>query len=355
MNALPYVISSRVRLARNLRDHRFPQTASDDERKTVLRRVRDVVSSNKYFRDATIVLIDLLSPLERKVLEEKHLISHLFATQGSSRLAILPTMPNVSILVNEEDHLRLQAFSPGLSILKIWETVRRFEQSLQKDLDFAYSKQYGYLTTCPENTGLGIRVSAMLFVPGLILLKRITPLIQRCISAGYTIRGTYGEGSPSQGYVLQISNQRPHEQRVMPILKEFETVCRHMMNQEKLARLTLLTSSRKIFQQRIMWTRNQLSTQQTTDLNTGVEIVSICRLMAALGIQNSYFRLSHARRSERYETLQRLDRLNIKIQPAHVGTYGMRQHQCMRSEKVNILEEYEDMIRAQLLQYALIR
>jgi protein arginine kinase len=297
--------------------------------------------------------LDSISPLERKILEEQYLISHILASQGKYQLAIFPKSTATSILVNEEDHLRIQAISPGFTVKDAWKNARTLENCLAEKLDFAYSEQYGYLTTCPSNAGLGLRVSAMMFVPGLIMLKRIAPLIRQYASTGYTFRGSYGEGSQSQGFLLQMSYQQPHEHNAESILRKLEAQCYRMIQQEKLARIHLLTSATKTLRQSIIHAQRELLTTQQMGVKTGGHLLAMYRLGISLGLLSLNAGTGTKIKQQRYRELQLIDTLFIRIQPAHIRKYGIRQYQLTSSKDDTLPHDDEDTFRAKLLRTAL--
>lgn len=346
MKLLPYVISSRVRLARNIKQHRFPHAASQEERQAVCERIGRIVQTDLRFKEAELLEIDELTPLERKVLEEQYVISHTFASQGSSRLLVLQKAQNTSILVNEEDHLRIQGFSAGVDVQEAWQKARQIEIFLAEHLDFAYADPYGYLTTCPRNAGLGLRASVLMFIPGILMLKRVSPVIRYCRSAGYTLRGVYGEGSESQGYLLQISKQRPEERDALRLLEDVQTMCRRIILQEKRARAYLLRSSARIFHKELERVRTLLSTAQFLDVPTAMQILGIYRLGIALGILP-------VAPPFRCKKLQRIDQLFIQIQPAHIRQYVLRHDYAAPSRGYDIQNDHPDSIRATLMRRSL--
>ncbi|GAK49535.1 ATP:guanido phosphotransferase, C-terminal catalytic domain protein [Candidatus Moduliflexus flocculans] len=337
---LPYVVSSRVRLARNLVSYRFPRMASNDERRAVLARMQEVAISHPSFRHAHVMLLDECSPLERKRLAEKHLISHLLATPGTFQAVILFERLSASILVNEEDHLRIQAFSSGLRVQRLWNIAKFLAQSCEEMLDFAKAEPYRYLTTTPENSGIGLRASIMLFVPALILLKRINRLLLLCAKAGYVVRGIDGEGSSSAGFMLQISCQRPQERHEQRILREITLLGRTVMAQEQRARHVLLTRRQHLFQERLAWVGHQLQTAHAIDCQLGMTLIGWCRLSVAAGIPLPHY-AEMMNQHTQHRWLKILDALQIHIQPAHIRQYCKDEAQEFAAR--------EDAIRAVLM------
>jgi len=317
---LPYVVSSRVRLARNLAAHRFPRLASDAERHAVLAQMQQVAASHPAFRQAQVVLLDDCSWLERMRLAEQYLISHLLATQGTRRAVILFDRLSASILVNEEDHLRIQAFSRGLRMQRAWKHAKFLAQSCEEMLDFAQSTPYCYLTTTPENSGTGLRASVMLFVPALILLKQIDRVIAACAASGYVARGMYGEGSSSAGFLLQLSCQRPQEQREQRILRALTVRSLAIIAQEQCARRLLLSRQSHVLKARFAWAGHHLRTARALDCQLGMTLIGWFRFGVAAGIPMPHCP-SIANRQAQQRWLQQLDALQIHIQPAHIRQY----------------------------------
>ncbi|PIE34222.1 hypothetical protein CSA56_08815 [candidate division KSB3 bacterium] len=350
MNTLPYVITSRVRLARNLQGYCFPPTASDRERKAVFDRVQRAISQDTYFRSHTMISLDHAASLDRKLLEEEHLISHFSAVHGNYRAVVFsPRRQYPVVLVNEEDHLRIQTFFEGLSLHKAWKAAHIFDRHLQCHLDYAASRDDGYLTTCPSNAGSGIRASVMLFAPGLIISKRMPTLIRHCIDVGYTVRGMYGEGSEVQGYVLQISYQNPREQHAASILRKLEGLCRCLIEQERFARKALFNNPSYKLKRRIRQAQRYLMSTDSMTLKCGQELIAMCRLAVEPGLHS--WRKSV--RQPQFRHLQQLNQLMTRIQPAHIRTYGLRQNKLERSSSEPIDSSTENALRATLLQHTL--
>ncbi len=350
-STLPYVVSSRVRLARNLAAHRFPGITSDDERRAVLAQMQRVAASHPAFQQARLVLLDDCSPLERARLAEQHVISHHLATPGTHRAALLFDRPPASsILINEEDHLRIQAFSRGLHLQRAWNAAQFLAQSCEEMLDFAQSETYRYVTTSPENSGSGLRASVMLFVPALILSKRIEELIAACISAGYTVRGRDGEGSASAGFLLQVSCQRPQERDERRILREMAGLSLSLAAQERRARQMLLTTRPGLIQKRLAWAGHHLRTAPSLDCKLGSTLLGWCRFSVAAAIPMPHGISVTTKRSQ-YRWLRTLDALRIRIQPAHIRQYCQEHVQefIEKSADAEASSAWENSVRAALM------
>jgi protein arginine kinase len=201
------VMSSRVRLARNVKEAAFPGWAKKPERVRVLDLIRPAVESLPEMKDAFSESMDSLSSLDKQILVERHLISREHAAKSAGSGLVLNRDETLCVMINEEDHLRMQALRPGLQLRQAWNAVDQADSSLERKLEYAFSPELGYLTACPTNIGTGIRVSAMLHLPGLVLAEQINPIIQSVNKLGLAVRGLYGEGTEALGNVFQVSNQ----------------------------------------------------------------------------------------------------------------------------------------------------
>lgn len=244
------VISSRVRLARNLKDLPFPSLASDSQREAVLNKVEEVLAKDKVFSSFSNLKLHDISSLQRQVLVEKHLISPHIAKEYRYGALLLREDEVISIMVNEEDHLRIQCLLPGLQLERCWEEASLWDDHLEKNLDYAFDENLGYLTACPTNVGTGLRVSVMLHLPGLALTRQINRLLSAVTQVGLCIRGLYGEGSDIVGNLVQVSNQVTLGQGEEEILHNLFSVTRQLIVQEQKARQILLNQGREKLEDR---------------------------------------------------------------------------------------------------------
>ncbi len=240
------VISTRVRLARNVRDFPFPSLASDDQLESIFRLAETI------FRDQGEKLpgfrflnINALSPVYRQVLVEKHLISPLLTKETRARALALAEDEVISLMVNEEDHFRIQCLLPGLQLEQAWNTASRYDDLLESQADYAFDEEIGYLTACPTNVGTGLRVSVMLHLPALVITRRINHILAAVSQVSLAVRGLYGEGTEMIGNLFQISNQITLGQAEEDIWQNLYGVARQLINQEKKAREQLLNEGRE--------------------------------------------------------------------------------------------------------------
>src|ERR1043166_600300 len=188
------VISSRVRLARNLKEASFPTWAKKPERIKVLELIRPAVENLPEMKDSFSGAMDSLTTLDKQILVERHLISREHAAKSSGSGLVLNRDETLCVMINEEDHMRMQALRPGLQLRQAWTAIDQADSFLERKLEYAFNPDLGYLTACPTNIGTGIRVSAMLHLPGLVLGEQINPIIQSVNKLGLAVRGLYGEG-----------------------------------------------------------------------------------------------------------------------------------------------------------------
>src|SRR3989449_9755369 len=170
------VMSSRVRLARNLKDASFPGWAKKPERVRVLELIRPAVEALPEMKDAFAEAMDSLSTLDKQILVERHLISREHAAKSAGSGLVLNRDETFCVMINEEDHLRMQALRPGLQLRQAWTAIDQLDSELERKLNYAFNQDWGYLTACPTNLGTGIRVSAMLHLPGTVLAEQINPI-----------------------------------------------------------------------------------------------------------------------------------------------------------------------------------
>ena len=240
------VMSSRVRLARNLRDFSFAGWAKKWERVKILETIQPAVSALPQMADSFCEAMDNFTALDKQILVERHLISREHAAKSSGSGLVLDRAEAFCVLINEEDHLRMQALRPGFQIREAWAAIDELDSALEKKLAYAFDNELGYLTACPTNLGTGIRVSAMLHLPGLVLAEQINPIIQSVNKLGLAVRGLYGEGTEALGNVFQVSNQMTLGESEIFIVERLEKVLGQIIEHEENARQKLLESKPRV-------------------------------------------------------------------------------------------------------------
>lgn len=320
------VMSSRVRLARNLKDAAFPGWAKKAERIRVLELIQPTIEVMPAMKGAFSGTMDRLTALDKQILVERHLISREHAAKSAGSGLVLSQDETLCFMINEEDHLRMQALYPGLQLRQAWETIDAADSALETKLNYAFSSELGYLTACPTNLGTGIRVSAMLHLPGLVLAEQITPIIQSVNKLGLAVRGLYGEGTEALGNVFQVSNQMTLGETEGDIVSRLEKVLQQIIEHEENARASLLETKPKVVLNHIGRAYGILANAHSISSKETMNLLSLMRL----GIDMQLF--PGGDRSL-------VDELFIQTQPAHL----QKQH----SEKLSA--EERDVLRADML------
>jgi protein arginine kinase len=217
------VVSSRIRLARNLAHHHFLSKATLPERREVERLIYGAIAASEFGKTTFYVNIDQLDAMDRQFLVERHLISRQHADGEGSRGVAISVSETLSLMINEEDHLRIQVLRHGMNLDDAWSEMGRVDSALDGLVEFAYHRQYGYLTACPTNVGTGLRVSVMLHLPALKLTGEIEKVLRAAKDMHLAVRGLYGEGTDATGDFFQISNQTTLGQSEDEILTTFRS------------------------------------------------------------------------------------------------------------------------------------
>jgi protein arginine kinase len=320
------VMSSRVRLARNLKEAAFPGWAKKPERIRVLELIRPAVSALPEMKEAFSETMDSLSTLDKQILVERHLISREHAAKSAGSGLVLNREETLCFMINEEDHLRMQALRPGLQIRQAWTAIDQADSSLEHKLEYAFNPDLGYLTACPTNIGTGIRVSAMLHLPGLVLGEQINPIIQSVNKLGLAVRGLYGEGTEALGNVFQVSNQMTLGESESSIVERLEKVLAQIIEHEENARDVLLEKKPKMVYNHIGRAYGILANAHSISSKETMNLLSLMRLGVDVGLFPGVDRAL-------------VDELFILTQPAHL----QKQH----SEKLSA--EERDLLRADMV------
>jgi protein arginine kinase len=325
-SAFGVTLSSRVRLARNLRGLPFPDRASApvraEVRRLVMEAARDVLPCQDALSSSTL--------LARQQLFESHLISRNLLA-GSPETAVCRNLTSTqAVMVNEEDHVRIQALRPGLALQEAWADADALDDVLERHLDYAFSPVLGYLTSCPTNVGTGMRASVLMHLPGLVLMSEMEPIINGLNKIGLAVRGRWGEGTAAIGHMFQISNQLtlgvPEERIVADLTEIVKEVAEHERNARE-----RLKKERRL---------------QMADLTARAEgLLKAARLMTAREALErlSELRLGIALGLKRRIPMATVDRLLLEVQPAHLQAWAGRALDGAARDKVRA-----DRLRAEL-------
>jgi protein arginine kinase len=320
------VMSSRVRLARNIKQAAFPGWAKKTERIKILETIRPAVHSLTEMKDAFSESMDNLTQLDKQILVERHLISREHAAKSAGSGLVLNRDETLCVMINEEDHMRMQALRPGLQLRQAWSAIDQVDSALERKLDYAFNPDLGYLTACPTNIGTGIRVSAMLHLPGLVLAEQINPIIQSVNKLGLAVRGLYGEGTEALGNVFQVSNQMTLGESESAIVERLEKVLSQIIEHEENARGTLLEKKSKMVYNHIGRAYGILANAHSISSKETMNLLSLMRLGVDVALFPGVDR-------------SLVDELFILTQPAHL----QKQH----SEKLSA--EERDLLRADMV------
>jgi protein arginine kinase len=250
------VLSTRIRLARNLQGHAFGPRARVNDREAVLEQTRRATSRVELLAGSTLLELPNLDHRSRGMLHERRLASRELlgdVKTGPARATavLLAAQDPLSVMVNEEDHLRLQGLVSGLRLKEAWNLVDRLDEELGQELPFAYHHEFGFLTSCPTNVGSGLRASVLVHLPGLVLTKEIGKVLQGLGQVGLTFRGLYGEGSEVVGNFFQLSNQTTLGKSEEELIEHLDKIVRQVIQYEESARQVLLRDAPQVTEDKI--------------------------------------------------------------------------------------------------------
>jgi len=245
------ILSTRIRLARNIKSYPFPPNASNEELRLVASNLEKAGAKIHQIEEAGFLGFDQLSKTDAHVLVERRLISPGHAEAKHPRFAVIDKAEYISIMVNEEDHLRLQSIQPGLALQEAWRVISRLDDEISENIDYAFSTCYGYLTSCPTNTGTGMRASIQVHLPALTILEKVDRIIKELAPNEIAVRGFYGEGSEIMGNIYQISNQLTLGRTEKAIVSRLEVVAHKFIEFERKAREELYESEYVLLEDKV--------------------------------------------------------------------------------------------------------
>ncbi|MCX5715236.1 MAG: protein arginine kinase [Candidatus Omnitrophica bacterium] len=278
------VISSRIRLARNLEKYPFPHWASKKQGEDVMGVIDAVVANMEYLKNTTVFKLADLDSVDKQFLVERHLMSLEHAQKKNSKAVIIDDEEVISIMVNEEDHIRFQVMQSGFNLFEAWSIINRIDDSLAKELPFAFSPEWGYLTACPTNVGTGMRGSVMLHLPALVMTRQIDRVLAAIAKLSFTTRGLYGEGTQASGNFFQISNQVSLGQHEEDIIESINGLIRQIVEQEHNAREALLAREKEGLEDRVSRSFGILKSAHIITSQETIELLSMVRLGLDLGM-----------------------------------------------------------------------
>jgi len=299
------VISSRIRLARNLAAFPFTNRASSYQKAEIETMLRERIAKLELDPKLAYVTVPTLSVLERQLLVERQLISRELATAEGPRGVAVAPRESVSLMVNEEDHLRLQVMHSGLTLDQTWQEIDRIDDLLEERVGYAFSEEFGYLTACPTNVGTGMRASVMLHLPALEHTKQVEKVFRALQKINLAVRGLYGEGSRASGHFYQISNQVTLGKSESTILAEIHGVIPRIIEYERQARQTWLRDNRQSLMDKVSRAYGTLCSATMMTSEETMELLSYVRLGINLQLLDEI-------------TIPTVNELFIHTQPAHL-------------------------------------
>lgn len=301
----PVVLSTRVRLARNIAGHHFPGWASPADKAALLEDICSAILPLEPLEGAALFRMGDLPDNDRTVLVESHLISRELAKSSEGSGALIDSATGLSIMINEEDHLRIQMVRGGLDLDLLYKGVDALDSAMETRLDYAFSKDFGYLTACPTNLGTGMRASVMLHLPGLVLDGHMEQAIRMMNQVGMTVRGHLGEGSEATGSLFQVSNQQTLGEDEATILRHLRNVVDAVIEQEINSRFRLLEEKGDKVLDKIGRARGVLQNGHLLSSEEAMDHLSLIRLAVDTGMLPEVWR-------------PKVDSLFIASQPAHM-------------------------------------
>ncbi|UCG53311.1 MAG: protein arginine kinase [Candidatus Latescibacterota bacterium] len=299
------ILSSRIRIARNLETRRFTHNAPNEELAAVLEQSRSAANETAALKDSRYLDMGGVSTLERQFLAERHLVSREFLFNSSNRGLVVNMSEDLCLMINEEDHLRIQAYSSGLELAKAFETASRLDAELAPQLKFAYSERFGYLTACPTNLGTGLRASVLIHLPGLVHGKEIHKLLDSLRQLHHSIRGLYGEGTDVMGNFFQLSNSATLGTPENVIIANLREMVVKVIGFERRAREMLFHKARSLLEDKVWRAYGLLRHSRSVSSKEALSLISAVRLGVGVGLIRDL-------------STRTLNELLVYIQPAHL-------------------------------------
>ncbi len=319
-------ISSRIRLARNILGIPFPVSASQSELVKTVAAVEMAVKASKCFEDVFQFELRDLNKTDRQILLERRLASRELINKQTMASLIVSRDESSGLMINEEDHIRLQAMRPGCQLREVWAEVNEIDDKLSRELDFSFDEKLGYLTSCPTNVGTAMRASVMLHLPGLVLSDQISSVIHGVGKLGLAVRGIFGEGTSNLGNLFQVSNQSTLGESELQIIDRLDAVLKQIINHEKNARQFLLENRQNFLMNQVGRAYGVLRHAYVISSEETLNSLSALRLGVDMGMFSSV-------------EIHTVNELFILVQPSHLQKYAGRE----------LSSEERDIFRASLI------
>ncbi len=314
------VMSSRIRLARNLADYPFIRRCTDLDRANIESTIHGRLSKNKHFSTLTFINVAALNPVDRQFLVERQLISRELANAEGARSVAIDDLEQLSLMVNEEDHLRIQVMKSGLDLESAWEQINELDDEIESQVNYAFHPEFGYLTGCPTNVGTGMRVSVMVHLPALVITQQIEKVFRSLQRINLVVRGLYGEGTQAMGDFYQVSNQITLGKSEAELLNQVAEVVPVIIDYERKAREFLVNEKQNDLFDQVSRAYGTLRNAQQISSEETMFLLSRVRMGINLGLIGDL-------------KIPQVNELFIRTQPAHLQK--MRQT-SLDTEKRNI-------------------
>ncbi|MCU0666857.1 MAG: protein arginine kinase [Candidatus Omnitrophica bacterium] len=321
------VISSRIRLARNLNKFSFPHWAAKKQSEDVLDLLEEKIKLVPSLAQVHFLRLASMDAVDKQFLVERHLMSLEHAQKDTSRAVAIDHDEIISIMANEEDHLRIQVMQSGFNLHQAWQVVNIIDDELSKVLDYAFLPEWGYLTACPTNTGTGMRSSVMLHLPALVMTRQIDRVLAAISKLSFTTRGLFGEGTQATGNLFQVSNQVSLGVKEEEIIENLNGLIKQIIDQENQARQAVFERNKEFLADRVHRSFGILKNARIISSNETIELLSMVRLGCDLGL------------IDKCMDRRVINELFIITQPAHL--------QKLENKKLSSQER--DIKRAQLI------
>ena len=324
------VMSSRIRLARNLADYPFIKRCTDIDRASIESTVREKLKADEQFKNQTFINVAELENLDRQFLVERQLISRELADAEGARAVAIDEMERMSLMVNEEDHLRIQVMKSGFDLQAAWDQINHVDDMIEERLNYAFQKDLGYLTACPTNVGTGMRVSVLVHLPALVITKHIEKVFRTFQRINLVVRGLYGEGSQAMGDFYQVSNQITLGKSEEELIKQVGDVVPVLINYERKARDFLISGENQhnLFDQ-VSRAYGTLQNAQQISSEETMYLLSQVRMGVNLGLIGDL-------------EIPTINKLFIHTQPAHLQKLRGNELDTMQRniERANYLQQH---------------
>jgi len=321
------IISTRIRLARNLVDHQFPFRSSLLERKNVFEEVAAAIKEIPCFEHSTVMNFISLDKLHQQFLFENRIVSRELLNLEGDRGVVFNFTSPLSIMINEEDHIRMQCMMPGFQIENVWNAISEIDDRMGKEISYAYSAPRGFLTACPTNSGTGLRISFLMHLPGLVLTKTIDSVLNGATQMGISVRGFFGEHSDIIGNFFQLSNQATLGASENDFMKHTTDLIKKIILYEHSARKRILQEAKaeladKVFRAYgIMRYAHTLSMEECLNLSSAIRLGIECGMIQDMSVET-------------------LNQMILLCLPAHIELYHARE---------KITDDEKSVLRAELV------